>query len=101
MHADLAAIRSAARDISNANTAITEAWRDLAESAEQLFGGTWRGYAATSYTEPWAQCRSGYQDILDGLQFLGESVAEAAESYAQQEGANTEDISSVTVELNL
>jgi WXG100 family type VII secretion target len=101
MHADLAAIRSAARDISNAHTAITEHWRELAESADQLFDGTWRGYAAKSYTEPWDECRSGYQDILDSLQLLGESVAEAAESYAEQERENTENISSVTVELNL
>ncbi|MDP0400006.1 WXG100 family type VII secretion target [Tsukamurella strandjordii] len=101
MHADLAAIRSASRDISDAHTAITEEWRTLADSAEQLFGGTWRGYAAKSYTEPWGECRRGYQDILDSLQFLGESVAKAAESYSKQERANTEDIASVTVKLNL
>ncbi|KXP11814.1 hypothetical protein AXK57_21445 [Tsukamurella pulmonis] len=101
MEADLAAIRSASQKISRTHTEITGSWRELAVAAEQLLGGTWRGHAAKSYVEPWDECKRGYQDILDSLKLLGESVARVAQEYGEQEQTNTETINASYPGLNL
>lgn len=101
MEADLTAIDSASRQISATHTAITGYWRELSGSADRLFGGSWRGFAANSYREPWDECTRGYQDILDGLKLLGESVAKAAENYNAQEHSSAETMNSAPAGLNL
>jgi WXG100 family type VII secretion target len=77
--ADHAAFRATVGDLRHAAELLRHQRDRAAREVEGLLGSGWRGTAATSYAEAWADWRHAADDVLAGLAAMA-SLLEAADA---------------------
>ncbi|MBD0862471.1 WXG100 family type VII secretion target [Gordonia sp. zg691] len=92
LEADLERLRAVAQDVAETHGDITDDWSRITKRAESLFGGTWSGTAADSYSEPWGHCCEGVASVVAGLETMGRLLASAAQTYAHSDTSSARHI---------
>jgi len=72
-------------EISQVQKDLSQDWEAMAKKARSLFGASWTGSAAESYGEPWEECSTGFDNVLQSLDDMTRALASAPHQYQTQE----------------
>jgi WXG100 family type VII secretion target len=94
------AVRDAGKFATDTAAALISGIRQ-ADTEIQGLMATWKGQAATAYTEGWEETRKGAVEVLEALKTMAEALGVTATGFADLDAERARATDRVTSSLNL